>query len=144
MLLCLLINVSYLEYVQIFKFSVASYENLNRKGQYTSINFLKWILKYLQNIIMSDSLQPHGLYVPWNSSSQHTGMGSLSLSRGFSQPGIRPKSPALQANSLPPEPQGESNIVKLLLSFYQKTWFNLNFIIIINIVGGCITVLLIE
>ena len=70
---------------------------------------------------MSDSLQPHGLYVPWNSSSQNTETGSLFLSRGFSQPGIRPKSPALQANSLPAEPQGESNIVKLLLSFYQKT-----------------------
>ena len=28
---------------------------------------------------MSDSLQPLGLYSPWNSSGQHTGMGSLSL-----------------------------------------------------------------
>jgi len=28
---------------------------------------------------MSDSLQPHGLYSPWNSPGQNTGMGSLSL-----------------------------------------------------------------
>ena len=28
---------------------------------------------------MSDSLQPQGLYSPWNSLSQNTGMGSLSL-----------------------------------------------------------------
>ena len=28
---------------------------------------------------MSDSLQPHGLYSPWNSPDQNTGVGSLSL-----------------------------------------------------------------
>ena len=30
-------------------------------------------------IAMSDSLQPHGLYNPWNSPGQNTGVGSLSL-----------------------------------------------------------------
>ena len=29
--------------------------------------------------VMSDSLWPHGLYSPWNSSGQNTGVGSLSL-----------------------------------------------------------------
>ena len=29
--------------------------------------------------VMSDSLQPHGLYSPWNSLGQSTGVGSLSL-----------------------------------------------------------------
>ena len=29
--------------------------------------------------VMSDSLQPHGLYSPWNSPGQYTGVGSLSL-----------------------------------------------------------------
>ena len=29
--------------------------------------------------VMSDSLQPHGLYSPWNSLGQNTGVGSLSL-----------------------------------------------------------------
>ena len=28
---------------------------------------------------MSDCLQPHGLYSPWNSLGQNTGVGSLSL-----------------------------------------------------------------
>ena len=28
---------------------------------------------------VSDSLQPHGLYSPWNSPGQNTGVGSLSL-----------------------------------------------------------------
>ena len=31
---------------------------------------------------MSDSLQPHGLYTPWNSLGQDTGVGSLSLLQG--------------------------------------------------------------
>ena len=33
--------------------------------------------------IMSDSLQTHGLYSPWNSPGQNTGMGSLSLLQGI-------------------------------------------------------------
>ena len=32
--------------------------------------------------VISDSLQPHGLYSPWNSPSQNTGVGSLSLLQG--------------------------------------------------------------
>ena len=32
---------------------------------------------------MSDSLQPHGLYRPWNSPGQNTGVGSLSLIQGI-------------------------------------------------------------
>jgi len=32
---------------------------------------------------VSDSLQPHGLYSPWNSSGQSTGVGSLSLLQGI-------------------------------------------------------------
>ena len=32
---------------------------------------------------MSDSLQPHGLYSPWNSPGQNTGVGSYSLLQGI-------------------------------------------------------------
>ena len=32
---------------------------------------------------MSDSLQPHGLYSPWNSPGQNTGVGSHSLLQGI-------------------------------------------------------------
>ena len=43
--------------------------------------------------VMSDSLRPHGLYSPWNSSGQNTGVGSLSLLQGIfpsqgSNPGL--------------------------------------------------------
>ena len=30
-------------------------------------------------LVVSNSLQPHGLYSPWNSPGQNTGVGSLSL-----------------------------------------------------------------
>ena len=57
---------------------------------------------------MSDSLQPHGLYSPWNSPGLNTGVGSLSLLQGiFPTPGIELRSPTLQADSLPAEPQGK-------------------------------------
>ena len=36
--------------------------------------------------VMSDSLRPHGLYSPRNSPGQNTGVGTLSPSRGSSQP----------------------------------------------------------
>ena len=44
---------------------------------------------------------PQGLYSAWNSSGQNTGVGSIS------NPGIEPRSPTLQADSLPAEPQGK-------------------------------------
>ena len=44
--------------------------------------------------VMSDSLWPHGLYSPWNSPRQNTGVGSLSLLQGiFSTQGSNPGLP---------------------------------------------------
>ena len=41
--------------------------------------------------VVYDSLQPHGLYSPWYSPVQNTGMGSLSLlQRIFPTPGLNP------------------------------------------------------
>ena len=58
--------------------------------------------------VVSDSLRPHGLYSPWNSLGQNTGAGSLSLLQGiFPTQAIEPRSPALQADSLPAESQGK-------------------------------------
>ena len=54
---------------------------------------------------MSDSWQPHGLYSPWNSLGQNTGMGSLSLFQGiFPTQGSNPGLWHLQADSVPAEP----------------------------------------
>ena len=58
--------------------------------------------------VVSDSLWPHGLYSSWNSPGQNTGVGSCSLLQGnLPNSGIEPRSPTLQVNSLPVEPQGE-------------------------------------
>jgi len=44
--------------------------------------------------VVSDSLQPHGLYSPWNSPGQNTGVGSLSLLQGiFPTQGLNPGLP---------------------------------------------------
>ena len=41
--------------------------------------------------VMSDSLRPHGLYSPWSSPGQNTGVGSLSLLQGiFPTQGLNP------------------------------------------------------
>ena len=44
--------------------------------------------------VVSDSLQPHGLYSPWNSPGQNTGVGSLSLLQEvFPTQGLNPGLP---------------------------------------------------
>ena len=64
---------------------------------------------------VSDSFQLHGLYSPWDSPGQNTGVGSLSLHPGdLPNPGIEPRSPTLQADSLPAEPPGKLKDHKLL------------------------------
>ena len=56
--------------------------------------------------VMSSCLWPHGLYSPWNSPGQNTGVGSLSLLHGiFPTQGSESRSPSLQMDSLPTEPQ---------------------------------------
>ena len=56
--------------------------------------------------IVTDSVQHHRLHSPWNSPGQNTGVDSLSLLQGnLPNPGIEPRSPALQADPLPAEPQ---------------------------------------
>ena len=48
---------------------------LDTTGQLTLII----VLKSESRSVVSDSLRPHGLYSPWNSPGQNTGVGSLSL-----------------------------------------------------------------
>ena len=48
------------------------------------------------------TLQPHGLYGPWNSTGQNTGVGN-----SLTNPGIKPRSPTLQMDFLSAEPQGK-------------------------------------
>ena len=57
---------------------------------------------------MSDALRPHGLYSPCDSPGQNIAVGSLSFLQGnLPNPGIEPRSSALQADSLSAEPPGK-------------------------------------
>ena len=47
---------------------------------------MKLSVKVTHHSVISDSLQTHGLYGPWNSPGQNTEVGNLPLSRGSSQP----------------------------------------------------------
>ena len=77
--------------------------------------FARWrsqnfsLLKSESRSVLSDSLRTRGLYSPWNSPGQNTGMGSLLFpSPGdLPNPGIEPRSPMLQADSLPAELSGK-------------------------------------
>ena len=62
---------------------------------------------------MSDSLQLHRLYCPWNSPGQNTGVGDLSLFQRIF-PTQRSRSPALQADSLPTESQGKGSRLQVI------------------------------
>ena len=74
-----------------------------RKNVFTSLSVSKW--KSLSRVWL---LRPYGLYSPWNSPCQNTGVGSLSLFQGiFPTQGSNPDLPTLQADSLPAEPQGK-------------------------------------
>ena len=44
---------------------------------------LQHFLESESHLVVSNSLQPHGLYSPWNSLGQNTGVGSFSLLQGI-------------------------------------------------------------
>ena len=59
-----------------FKYIKAKFTFLKQRQ-----NHYKWVSE--SHSVVSDSLQPHGLYSPWNSPGQNTGVGSLSLLQGI-------------------------------------------------------------
>ena len=63
----------------------------------------------LMQPVLSDHLRPRGLYSPWNSPGQNTGVSShiLVLAGNHPNPRIEPRSPVLQADFLPVEPPGK-------------------------------------
>ena len=81
--------------------------------------------------VMSDFLWPHGLYSPWNSSGQNTGLGSLSLLRGiFPTEGSNSGLPHCRQILYQLSHQGSSqmDLVSFILNKYSVSLFkNLSF-----------------
>ena len=79
--------------------------------------------------VVSNSLQPNGLQLarllcPWDSPGENTKVGSCSLlQRNLPNPGIEPRTPALQADSLPAEPPGIHLHIHISLLFYYFNWW---------------------
>ena len=74
--------------------------------------------------VMSDSLQLHGLWstrllCPWDSPGKNTEVGSHSLWGNLPNLGIEPRSPALQADFLPSEPQGKPLVTTVHSAFSE-------------------------
>ena len=62
--------------------------------EYSGIYALESVMESESHSVVSDSLQPHGLYSPWNSLGQNTGVDSLSLLQGiFPTQGLNPGLP---------------------------------------------------
>ena len=75
-------------------------------GKRNYLLFLLWSESECRSVV-SDSLGPHVLYSPRNFLGQNTGVGSPSSPGDLPNPGIESRSPALQEDSLPAEPQGK-------------------------------------
>ena len=100
------INLNYVELVHgdfqvccifllFYIFILLIFEHLILKLQLKILIYLlrKLIVIYENCSVMSNSFQPHGLYSPWNSPGQNTGVGSLSILQGIfptqgSNPGL--------------------------------------------------------
>ena len=82
------------------------YHHLTNWNFYLPISFVT-VLCMLSHPVLSDSLQPHELYSPWNSPSQNTGVGSLSLLQGIFPTQGSTRVPHMQVDSLPAKPSGK-------------------------------------
>ena len=79
--------------------------------------------------VMSNSSWPHGLYSPWNSPSQNTGVGRHSLLQGiFPTQGVNPSLPHCRQILYQLSQEGSPFIVKLLLKYSPNKFWSRTFI----------------
>ena len=72
--------------------------------------------------VVSDSLRPHGLYGPWNSSGKNTGVGSLSFLQGIfptqgSNPGFQHRRWILYQLNYQGSPNTGKNCIKSITTW---------------------------
>ena len=61
--------------------------------------------------VVPNSLQPPGLYSPWDALGQNAGVSGFPSPGDLHNLGIEPRSPALQVDSLPAEPPGKPHML---------------------------------
>ena len=78
------------ESITVFEIEILKSSNLTTKSFSLQITYVA----NESHSVVSDSLRPHGLYSPWSSPGQNTGVGSLSLlQRIFPTQGLNPGLP---------------------------------------------------
>ena len=78
-------------FVNSFAQSQLPHQNIGSLGLMSLSLFLPYIPMKVKVTVVSDSLRPHGLYSPWNSPGQNTGVGSRSiLQESFPTQGLNP------------------------------------------------------
>ena len=80
---------------------------------------MKMLKQYESEIraLVSDSLLSRGLYSGWNSP------GQIPSPADLPNPGIKPRSPSLQADSLLSEPPGEALLDKIIYNILSERCF---------------------
>ena len=83
---------------------------------------------------------PPGSSVHGDSPGKNTGVGCHNLLQGFPNPGIEPRSPTVQVNSLPSEPPGKTTrrrywLLNIQQKFYMHyfIWFYLIYLILLSL-----------
>ena len=87
-------------------------------------SFLPLLVFSLSHSVMSNSLQPHGLYSPWNYLGQNTGVGSLSLLQGiFPTQGLNPGLPCCRRILYQLSHKGSPGILEWVAYPFSR-WFS--------------------
>ena len=92
--------------------------NSTQQQEETSYCYMQ-LKKKMWKSVMSDSLQPHGLYSPWNSPGQNTGVASLSLLQGVfpTNPGVKHLDESKRNSAVWEKPISKSNILRVSLKY---------------------------
>ena len=102
----------------------------NAYSKLIQVWYMKWSVKVTQ-LCVSDSLQLHGLYSPWNYPSQNTGAGSVSILQGiFPTQGSNPGLPHCGWILLLAEPQYRPYFQQRNVRALNHSFFSLNFLFI--------------
>ena len=94
----------------------------------THCRYMLVLVTQLRPIFATSWTQPARLLCPWNSAGKNTGVDSHSPPRDLPDPGIKPRSLALQADSLLSEPPRKPEDVLNAVKLYVFKWLILCYV----------------